>query len=83
MLPHWEMAAISIHSQDKTPCHNSLSPKRSRMWAMQKEIKDVYPKKVGHMLKHVKKKMHTQRRYAACSQGMLIKKRRKRKIAHI
>jgi len=26
------------------------------MWAMQKEIKDVYPKKVCHMLKrHVKK----------------------------
>ena len=39
----------------------SLSPKLpSRMWAMQKEIKDAYPKKVCHMLKrHVKKKNWT------------------------
>jgi hypothetical protein len=45
-------------------------------WAMQKEnkIKDVYPKKVDHMLmEYVKKKkrrekMHTQRRYAICLQ---------------
>ena len=57
------------------------------MWAMQKkEIKDAYPKKVCHMLKrHVKKKeekekikMHTQRRYATCLQGM-SKKRKNRK----
>ena len=44
-------------------------------WAMQKtKIKDVYPKKVDHMLneyvkkKRKKEKMHTQRRYATCLQ---------------
>ena len=32
------------------------------MWAMQKEIKDAYPKKVCHMLeKHVKKKEKKER----------------------
>ena len=64
--------------------HDSFSLKwPSRMWAMQKEIKDAYPKKVCHMLKrHVKKiiiKMHTQRRYATCPHGM-SKKREKRCI---
>ena len=56
-------------SQNKTPNHSmtlSLSPKLpSRIWAIQKEIKDAYPKKVCHMpTRHVKKK-------------------RKKKIAHI
>ena len=40
----------------------------SRIWGYEK-IKDAYPKKVCHMLRHVKKnkkKMHTQRRYATC-----------------
>jgi len=43
-------------------------------WAMQKpKIKDVYTKKVDHMLmeyvkKKRKEKMHTQRRYATCLQ---------------
>jgi len=48
---------------------------------MQKEIKDAYPKKVCHMLKrHVRKKrkMHTQRRYATCPQGMSKRKKRER-----
>jgi hypothetical protein len=48
-----------------------------------KEIKDAYPKKVCHMpTRHVKKKMHTRRRYATCPQGM-PKKREKKKIARI
>ena len=36
----------------------TLSPRLpSRIWAIQKEIKDAYPKKVCHMLiEHVKKK---------------------------
>ena len=55
------------------------------MWAMQKEIKDAYPKKVYHMLtEHVTgKKMHTQRRYATCPQGMSERKKKEKKIAHI
>ena len=46
------------------------------------EIKDAYPKKVCHMPKrHIKKrekKMHTQRRYATCPQGMSKEKKRER-----
>ena len=41
------------------------------MGLCKKKIKDVYPKKVDHMLmEYVKKKekMHTQRRYATCLQ---------------
>ena len=59
------------------------------MWAIQKEIKDAYPKKVCHMparacykKKRKKEKMQTQRRYATCPQGM-SKKKREKKIAHI
>ena len=53
----------------------TLSPRlSSRIWAIQKEIKDAYPKKVCHMpKKHDKKreeKMHAQRRYATCPQDM-------------
>ena len=48
--------------------------------AMQKGIKDAYLKKVCHMLRHVQnKKMHTQRRYATCPQGMSKKRREKEK----
>ena len=51
------------------------------MGLCKKKIKDAYPTKVCHMLRHVKKKekekMHTQRRYATCL-GM-SKKRKKRK----
>ena len=57
LLPHWKIARISIHSQNKTPSSiMSLSPRlSSRIWAIQKEIKDAYPKKVCHMPKrHVK-----------------------------
>ena len=56
---HWKIAIISIHSQNKTPSSiMSLSPRlSSRIWAIQKEIKDAYPKKVCHMPKrHDKKK---------------------------
>ena len=56
------------------------------MWAMKKEreeeeIKDAYPKKVRHMLKSMLKKeikMHTQKRYATCPQGMSKKREKKR-----
>ena len=74
----------------------TLSPRLpSRIWAIQKEIKDAYPKKVCHMPKrHVKKKcegkrkMHIQRRYAACPQGMSREKKEEEKkkypyIAHV
>ena len=59
---------------------DSLSLKLpSMMWAIQKEIKDAYPKKVCHMLtRHdnkKKEKMHTQRMYATCPQGMSKKKK--------
>ena len=55
------------------------------VWAIQKEIKDAYPKKVCHMpTRHVKKKekgekMHTQRRYATCPQGVSKKIKEKEK----
>ena len=63
------------------------------MWAMQKEIKDEYPKKgMPHAQKACKKKkskgtINTQKRYATCPQGMSkrkkIRKKKKRKIVHI
>ena len=50
------------------------------------EIKDAYPKKVCHMPKrHIKKrekKMHTQRRYATCPQGMSKEKKREKDSPH-
>ena len=62
----------------------------SKIWAIQKEIKEAYPKKVCHMPKRHKKKsakkrekMHTQRRYATCPQDMSKKKRRRKNIAHV
>ena len=50
---HLKIAIISIHSQNKTPSSiMSLFPRlSSRIWAIQKEIKDAYPKKVCHMPK--------------------------------
>ena len=52
------------------------------MGLCKKKIKDAYPTKVCHMLRHVKKKekekMHTQRRYATCL-GMSKRKEKKRK----
>ena len=55
---HSQIASISIHSQNKTPSSiMTLSPRLpSRIWAIQKEIKDAYPKKVCHMPKRHKKK---------------------------
>ena len=55
------------------------------MGLCKKKIKDAYPKKVCHMLRHVKKKrekekMHNQRRYVTCL-GMSKKRERKEKIA--
>ena len=50
----------SIHPQNKTPylCMTPLSLKNtSSMWGLcKKKIKDAYPNKVCHMLRHVKKK---------------------------
>ena len=47
-------------SANKTPRHSmtiSLQSYRHNLWAIQKEIKDAYPKKVCHMpTRHVKKK---------------------------
>ena len=92
ILYHWKIAIISIHSQNKTPSSiMTLSPRLpSRIWAIQNEIKDAYPKKVWHMPKrHDKKKrkeckkeekMHTQRRYTTCPQDMLKKIEKKGKI---
>jgi hypothetical protein len=52
---------MSIHNKNKTPCSMTTLSKviivRKKIWSMQKEIKDVYPKKVCHMLtRHVYKK---------------------------
>jgi hypothetical protein len=60
----------------------SLQCYRYNVWGIQKEIKDAYPKKVCHMpTRHVKKKqeekMHTQRKYATCPQGMSKKREKK------
>ena len=63
----------------------SLQSYHHNVWAIQKEIKDAYPKKVCHMpTSHVKKKereeMHTQRRCATHPQGVSKKEREKKKI---
>ena len=88
MLLHWKIASTSTHPFTiKTPCHTmtiSLQKLSSKVWAVQKEIKDAYPKKICHIrTRHVKKKkekIHTQRRYATCLQGMT--KKRRENIAH-
>ena len=73
----------------------TLSPRlSSRIWAIQKEIKDAYPKKVCHVPKRhdnekkEREKMHTQRRYASCPQDMSKKGKKKKEekikyIAHV
>ena len=56
---HWKIAIISIHSQNKTPSSIMTHSPRlsSRIWTIQKEIKDAYPKKACHMPKrHNKEK---------------------------
>ena len=79
----WKVASTSIHpSTNKTPsCTMSISLQsyHHNVWAIQKEIKNAYPKKVCHIpTRHVKKKekMHTQIRYASCLQGMTKRKRK-------
>ena len=55
----------------------SLSPRlSSRIWAIQKEIKDAYPKKVCHMPKRHdnEKKERKDAWYATCPQDMSKKK---------
>ena len=88
ILLHLEDSKYIPHSStNKTPCCTmfiSLQSYHHDVWAIQKEIKDAYPKKVCHMpTRHVKKKgekMHTQRRCATHPQGV-SKKRRKRKYS--
>ena len=61
------IANTVIHPQNKTPWHiMTLSPRLpSRIWAIQKEIKDTYPKKVCHMpKKHEKKECQEKRKDA-------------------
>ena len=65
----------------------SLQSYHHDVWAIQKEIKDAYPKKVCHIpTRHVKKrkreKMHTQRRCATDPQGVSKQKGEKENIAH-
>ena len=72
----------------------SLSKYIKDMGLCKKKIKDAYPKKVCHMLRHVKKKkrekMRTQRRYATCfgmskkrrKDSPLSRKKRKREMVH-
>ena len=75
---HSQIASISIHLQNKTPSTIMTLSLRlpSRIWAIQKEIKDAYPKKVCHVPKRhdnekkEREKMHTQRRYATCPQDI-------------
>ena len=93
ILVHWKIATISIHHKIKVQVKPwlSLSPKLpSRMWAMQKEIKDAYPKKVCHMpTRHVKKKKKRKDAYPKKVCHMLARhvkqkeKKRNKKIAHI
>ena len=60
ILLHWKIASTPIRpSTNNTPCHTmtiSLQSYHQKVWAIQKEIKDAYPKKVCHMpARHVKK----------------------------
>ena len=94
ILLHWKIASTSIHPPtkiNKTPYHTmiiSIQKLSSKVWTIQKEIKDAYPKKVCHMpTRHVKKKrkrekMHTQRRCATHPQGVSKQKGEKENIAH-
>ena len=55
------------------------------VWAIQKEIKDAYPKKYATCPQGMSKKrekMHTQRRYATHPQGVSKREREKENIAH-
>ena len=70
----------------------TLSPRLpSRIWAIQKEIKDVYPKKVCHMPKRHKKKECQEKRKDAYPKKVChmstrhVKKKEEKKIyiAHV
>ena len=75
---------LSIH-KIKTPCYSMtpLSSKRLHQGyrAMQKENKDAYPKKVCHMLRHVKKKRGKKDAYPkkVCHMLRHVKKRRRKR----
>ena len=77
ILSHREIVVTPITPQNK----NSMTVALQKQFGLcKKKIKDVYPKKVDHMLneyvkkKRKKEKMHTQRRYAACLQRHVKKK---------
>ena len=66
----------------------SLQSYHHDVWAIQKEIKDAYPRRYDTCPQGMSKerererereKMHTQRRYATCPQGMSKKKKEKKK----
>jgi len=60
--------------------HDSLSPKLpSRIWAMQKEIKNAYPQKVCHMLTRLVKKKKDAYLNKVCHMATRhVKKKRKK-----
>ena len=74
----------SIHPQNKTPCPcmTPLSQKYIKdMGLCKNKIKDAYPKKVCHMLRHVKKRERIKYAYPkkVCHMLRHVKKKRKRK----
>ena len=96
---HFHSHAILLHLEDskyihppinKTPlCTMSISLQsyRYNVWAIQKEIKDAYPKKVCHMpTRHVKKKKERKDAYPkkVChTPTRCVKKKEKKKIQPI
>ena len=67
------IANTTIHPQNKTPSSiMTLSPRLpSRIWAIQKEIKNAYPKKVCHMPKrHEKKGVPRKKKRCILKEGM-------------
>ena len=77
------IANTTIHPQNKTPSSiMTLSPRLpSRIWAIQKEIKDAYPKKVRHVPKrHEKKECQEKRKDAypkkVCNMSQDMSKKR-------
>ena len=64
----WKIASISIHtSTNKTPCCTmfiSLQRYHHDVWAIQKEIKDAYPKKVCDTPTRCVKKREREKKYS-------------------
>ena len=73
----------SIHPQNTTPClcMIPLSPKHIKdMGLCKRKIKDAYPKKVCHMLRHVKKRGEIKDAYpkTVCHMLRHVKKKREK-----